>query len=305
MKPGVLMAAWTLAAFALAQPKAQDPADGAFEVLHVRGNVYLLAGALGNLTVQVGKDPGFDGVLLVDTGPARLTPRILTEIRRLTSEPVRFILNTSADADHTGGNEAISKNDERPFYVPATVGVFAHDNVFLRMSRQQAAAAALPTLTFTGSKKFEFNGEVVQMFSEAGAHTDGDSIVVFRGSNVISAGDIFLTTGYPVIDVSRGGSIHGEIQALNHLLELTVPHAMQEGGTMVIPGHGRLCDQADVSEYRDMLTIIRDRVADLKAKGKTLQEVKGTRPTRDYDRRFSTPAWTGEMLAEAVYRSLR
>ena len=116
---------------------------------------------------------------------------------------------------------------------------------------------------------FDFNGEAVQVFAEKAAHTDGDSIVLFRGSNVLSAGDVFLTTGYPVIDLKRGGSVQGEIKALNHILELTVPHAMQEGGTMVIPGHGRLCDQADVVEYRDMMTIIRDRVADLIEKGKT------------------------------------
>jgi hypothetical protein len=122
---------------------------------------------------------------------------------------------------------------------------------------------------------------------------------------VLSAGSVFRTTGYPVIDLKRGGGIQGEIKALNHILELTVPHAMQEGGTMVIPGAGRLCDQADVVEYRDMLTIIRDRVADLIAKKKTLEEVKAARPTRDYDRRYSTSTWTGDMLVEAVYRSLR
>jgi glyoxylase-like metal-dependent hydrolase (beta-lactamase superfamily II) len=162
-----------------------------------------------------------------------------------------------------------------------------------------------PTLTFGERKDFEFNGETIQMFSAKGAHTDSDALVLFRGSNVLSAGDVFLTTGYPVIDLKRGGSIQGEIKALNHILELTVPHAMQEGGTMVIPGHGRLCDQADVADYRDMMTIIRDRVADLIAKGKTLEEVKSARPSRDYDRRYSTASWTGDMLVEAVYKSLK
>src|SRR5207302_8392495 len=140
----------------------------------------------------------------------------------------------------------------------------------------------------------------LQVFAEKNAHTDGDSIVLFRGSNVVSTGDIFSTTGYPVIDVKRGGSIQGEIKALNHIIELTIPHAMQEGGTMVIPGHGRLCDQADVVEVRDMLTIIRDRVADLIAKGKTLAEVKAARPSRDYDRRYSSTAFSGDMLGERV-----
>lgn len=297
-----LAALLVLAALASAQQ-----ADFAFEVRHVRGNVYMFASTLGNVTVQVGNDPGHDGVLLVDTGPARLTERILAEVRKLSPEPIRYILNTSADPDHTGGNAAIAKPDARPYYVAPAVSVFAQDHVLTRMSGPGSGVASgnWPTLTFDTGTVLDFNGEVVQVFSEKAAHTDGDSIVFFRGSNVVAVGDVFLTTGYPVIDLKRGGSIQGEIAALNHILELTVPHIMQEGGTMVIPGHGRLCDQADVTEVRDMLTIIRDRVADLIGKGKTLAEVKAARPTRDYDRRYSTSSWTGEMLTEAVYRSLK
>jgi cyclase len=284
---------------------AQDGVQ--METMRVRGNVYLLASTLGNITVQVGKDPGHDGILLVDTGPGQLSGRILAEIRKLSDEPIRYIVNTSADTDHTGANAAIAKPDARPYYVAPEVSIYAHDNVLARMSGpgSQTPSGAWPTLTFYDAKVFDFNGEAVQVFAEKGAHTDGDSIVLFRGSNVLSAGDVFLTTGYPVIDVKRGGSVQGEIKALNHILELTVPHAMQEGGTMVIPGHGRLCDQADVVEYRDMMTIIRDRVADLIEKGKSLEDVKAARPTRDYDRRYSTTAWTGEMLVEAVYKSLK
>jgi glyoxylase-like metal-dependent hydrolase (beta-lactamase superfamily II) len=293
--------ALVLGAFACAQENAP------FEMLHVRGNVYIVASTMGNVTVQVGKDPGHDGVLLVDTGPAATSQQLLLEIRKLSPQPVRYIVNTSADAGHTGGNLAIAQPDARPYYVAPEVAIFAQDNVMMRMSAKGSAApaGAWPTLTFYDTKVFEFNGETVQLFAEKNAHSDGDSVVLFRGSNVLSAGNIFLTTGYPVIDLKRGGSIQGEIKALNHLLELTVPHAMQEGGTMVVPGQGRLCDQADVVEYRDMLTIIRDRVADLIAKKKTLEEVKIARPTRDYDRRYSTTAWTGDMLVEAVYRSLQ
>jgi glyoxylase-like metal-dependent hydrolase (beta-lactamase superfamily II) len=160
-------------------------------------------------------------------------------------------------------------------------------------------------MAFERLKDFTFNGEAVQIFSEAPAHTDGDSIVYFRGSNVISAGEIFSTEGYPVIDLARGGSIQGEVKALNHLLELMVPEIAQEGGTMVIPAHGRLCDEADVTEYRDMVTIIRDRIADLVKKGKSLKEVQAARVTRDYDGRYSRPAWTGEMFVESVYQSLK
>jgi glyoxylase-like metal-dependent hydrolase (beta-lactamase superfamily II) len=301
----VKLAILCLAALGWAQ--AQPSNSVTAEVLHVHGNVYIFASTLGNVTVQIGKDPGHDGVLLVDAGPAPLTATILAEIRKLSSQPVRYILNTSVDADHIGGNVAIAKPDARPYYVAPEVSIFAQDNVLARMSAPGAnvPSGAWPTLTFNDGKVFDFNGEAVQIFAEKNAHTDGDSIVLFRGSNVVSTGDIFLTTGYPVIDLKRGGSIQGEIKALNHILELTVPHAMQEGGTMVIPGHGRLCDQSEVVEYRDMLTIIRDRVADQIAKGKTVAEAKAARLSRDYDGRYSTASWTGDMLVEAIYQSLK
>jgi cyclase len=276
-----------------------------YEVRHVQGNVYMFANTLGNVTIQIGKDAGHDGVLLVDTGAPRLRETLLGEIRKLSSDPVRFIINTSADADHIGSNEVLLK-PPRTYQLPAEVALFAQDNVLQRLSRDGSgvSSGAWPTLTYLEGKSFAFNGEAIQMFAEKNAHTDGDSIVLFRGSNVLSAGDIFLTTGYPVIDLARGGSIQGEIRALNHILDLTVPRSMQEGGTMVIPGHGRLCDESEVSDYRDMLTIIRDRVQDMLRKGKTLEEVKAARLSRDYDRRYSNSAWTGEMFIEAVYKSL-
>lgn len=275
-----------------------------YEVRHVQGNVYMFASTLGNVTIQVGKDPGHDGVLLVDTGPPQLRDTLLAEIRKLSDAPVRFIINTSADADHTGANAVLVK-PSRTYQLQAEVSLFAQDNVLQRESRDGSGvpSSVWPTLTYLDGKSFAFNGEAIQMFAETG-HTDGDSIVLFRGSNVLSAGDVFLTTGYPVIDLARGGSIQGEIRALNHILDLTVPRSMQEGGTMVIPGHGRLCDQSEVTDYRDMLTIIRDRVQDLMRHGKSLEEVKAARPSRDYDRRYSTPAWTGDMLVEAIYKSL-
>jgi glyoxylase-like metal-dependent hydrolase (beta-lactamase superfamily II) len=276
-----------------------------YEVRHVQGNVYMFASTLGNVTIQVGKDPGHDGVLLVDTGAPQLRETILAEIGKLSAEPVRFIINTSAAADHRGANEALLK-PPRTYQLQPEVALFAQDNVLQRESRDGSGvpSGAWPTLTYLEGKSLAFNGEAIQMFAEKAAHTDGDSIVLFRGSNVVSAGDIFLTTGYPVIDLERGGSIQGEILALNHILDLTVPRSMQEGGTMVIPGHGRLCDESEVTDYRDMLTIIRDRVQNMLRQRKTLEEVKAARLSRDYDRRYSTPAWTGDMLIEAIYKSL-
>src|SRR5271170_2581405 len=266
-----------------------------YEVRHVQGNVYMFATTLGNVTIQIGKDSGHDGVMLVDTGSPQFRETLLAEIRKLSPEPVRFIVNTSADADHIASNAVLLK-PPRTYQLPAEVALFAQDNVLQRESRDGSGvpSSTWPTLTYLEGKSFAFNGEAIQMFAEKNAHTDGDSIVLFRGSNVLSAGDIFLTPGYPVIDLDRGGSIQGEIRALNHILDLTVPRSMQEGGTMVIPGHGRLCDESEVSDYRDMLTIIRDRVQDLLHKGKTLEEVKAAKLSRDYDRRYSTPAWTGD-----------
>lgn len=289
---------------------AQAPSN--IEVLHIRGNVYMFASDEGNITVQVGEHRDNDGVLLVDTGSAQMTDRVQSELNKLTSKPVRYLINTSADPDRVGGNAVLSKPDKNVQIagngpLSAEVNIYAQDNVLTRLSVPEAhvSVQSLPTMTFERLKDFTFNGEAVQILSEAPAHTDGDSIVYFRGSNVISAGEIFSTVGYPVIDLARGGSIQGEIKALNHLLELTIPEIAQEGGTMVIPGHGRLCDEADVTEYRDMVTIIRDRVAELIKQGQSLKSVQAARVTRDYDGRYSQPAWTGEMFVEAIYNSLK
>jgi glyoxylase-like metal-dependent hydrolase (beta-lactamase superfamily II) len=294
------------ASLGLAQPKP------AIEVLHVRGNVYMFASDEGNVTVQVGEHRDNDGVLMVDSGSAAMTDRILAELNKFSGKPLRYLINTSADPDHTGGNAVLSKpgmSRQAAGNGPlaAEVNIYAQDNVLARLSAPEThvPVQGLPTMTFARLKDFTFNGEAVQIFSEAPAHTDGDSIVFFRGSNVISTGEIFSTAGYPVIDLTRGGSIQGEIKALNHLLELTVPEIAQEGGTMVIPGHGRLCDEADVTEYRDMVTIVRDRVADLIQKGKSLREVQAARVTRDYDGRYGRPSWTGEMFVESIYKSLK
>jgi glyoxylase-like metal-dependent hydrolase (beta-lactamase superfamily II) len=299
-----LPALLTATLFAQAQPD--------IEVLHVRGNVYMFASDAGNVTVQVGEHRDNDGVLIVDTGSAAMATRVLAELKKLTNKPLRYVVNTSADLDHAGGNEIVSSTGgtraaEGRGPLASEVEIFSQDNALTRLSAPEnhVGEKGLPTLTFEKLRDFTFNGEAVQIFSEAPAHTDGDSIVFFRGANVISTGEIFSTVGYPVIDLARGGSIQGEVRALNHLLELTVPEISQEGGTMVIPGHGRLCDEADVTEYRDMMTIIRDRVAALVEAGKSLAEAKAARVTRDYDGRYNQPKWTGEMLVEAIYKDLK
>jgi glyoxylase-like metal-dependent hydrolase (beta-lactamase superfamily II) len=294
----------------------QDFSAVQVRVLPAQGNVYMLAGAGGNMTVQVGSD----GVLIVDTQFAQMSDKLLAAIRGLSKGPIRYIVNTHVHGDHTGGNESIRKagstiaggNVSGDIRDAATgAQIWAHDNVLLKMSDPKRTpavpTAAWPTSTFTGKdKKLFFNGEGVHIIHEPAAHTDGDSIVFFRRSDVISTGDIFNTTNYPVIDVAGGGTINGIIAGVNHVIDLIIPVYGQEGGTMVIPGHGRLSDLGDVLNYREMATIVRDRVQDMKKKGMTLDQVKAAKPTRDYDPLYNPPGafYTADQFVEAVYRTL-
>jgi glyoxylase-like metal-dependent hydrolase (beta-lactamase superfamily II) len=293
---------------------AQDLADVEIRVQAVRDNVFMLVGAGGNTTVQVGDD----GVLVVDTQFAEVSGRLLAAIRALSDQPIRYVVNTHAHGDHVGGNAAFFKAGATITggNVAGTIGdaaegarVLAHENVLTRMSQQDPPPPfdAWPTDTYIGAHKdLYFNAEAVRILYQPAAHTDGDSIVFFRRADVISAGDVFSTTLYPVIDLERGGSVQGILDALNTIIEIAVPADKQEGGTMIIPGHGRLCDEADVVEYRDMLTIVRDRIGDMIEQGMSLRQVKAARPTADYDGRYGsdTGFWTTENFIEAAYASL-
>jgi len=300
---------YTLAA---AQPKSGD-----LEVLPVQGNVYLIAGAGGNIAVQVGAM----GVVVVDTGSGKMSGQVIAAIRKLSDKPLQYIINTHYDPDFTGGNEAIRRAGTTITGANVTgnltdaaegAQVLAHDNVLARMSAptgQQAPTPefAWPTATFLhGKKDLFFNDEPIEIIHQPAASTDGDSLVFFRHSDVLSAGGILNTTSYPHIDVEKGGSVQGEIAALNKILEIAVPRHEEEGGTYVIPGHGRICDEFDVLEYRDMVVIVRDRVRAAIQKGMTLAQVEEAGLTRDYDARYSAKSGLGSASSflEAVYKSL-
>jgi glyoxylase-like metal-dependent hydrolase (beta-lactamase superfamily II) len=263
--------------------------------------------------------------LLVDAGTEQMSDQLIATVRQMskpvTTRPLRYILNTHFHPDHTGGNAklrasgtTITGGNVAGNIQDAAQGaaIIAHENTMNKMSAPTGAqaptpVAAWPTDTYFGDEKhLFFNGEAIQMFHPKSAHTDGDSIIFFRRSDVVATGDIYMTTSYPVIDLQSGGSVNGVIDALNFILELTIPADKQEGGTMVIPGHGRLSDEADVVEYRDMVTIIRDRVQDMIKKGMTLEQVKAAKPTRDYDPLYgsTTGFWTTDMSVEAVYKTL-
>jgi glyoxylase-like metal-dependent hydrolase (beta-lactamase superfamily II) len=280
----------------------QRLAAGEVKAVPVQGNVYMIVGAGANIAVQVGGD----GVLVVDTGSGAATDKVLAAIRELApGKEIRWIVNTSLRADHTGGNEVMSKAGRT--VNGNLAAIVAHENVSSRMISAKVPDAMRPYNTyFEDSRDFPYNGEPVMLY-HFDSTTDGDSIVMFRRSDVIVAGDIFDLTAYPRIERANGGTVQGTIDALNRILDLAVPGKMlEEGGTYIIPGHGRISDEADLVKYRDMLVIIRDRIRDMAGKKMTLQQVLAAKPTLDYDGRFGADngPWTTAMFIEAIYRDV-
>ncbi len=298
-----------------------DPRDGEIHIWPVQGNVYMLIGDGANIAVQTGEQ----GALVVDTGTGKLADKVIAAIQQLIgNKPIQFILNTSFHADHTGGNGKLRAAGADPslpgsFFSGSNpdIGIGAtiigHQNIQNRMSAPTGKVAPTPsenwpTDTFLeGRRRKYYNDEAVEMFWTPHAITDGDSFVHFRKSDVIVTGDLLTTTQYPFIDVKNGGSVKGFIAALNRILDITVYKHQGEGGTLVIPGHGRVCDEFEVAEYRDMMVVIRDRVQAMIDKGATLDQVETARLTADYDDRFGANSglWTTGMFIEAVYTSLK
>jgi len=299
-------------------PRTDQPGASDVKSLRVQGNVWMLVGPASNAVVQIGDD----GVFVVDTMTDALADKMIAEIRRIApGKPIRYVVNTHVHLDHTGGNEKVAAagqsivagnvaRDVGEGAAPAAI--VAHENVLNRMSAPTGKQASRDTKAWPGDTFFDeekdlyFNGEGIELIHIPAAHTDGDVMVYFRKSDVVAAGDLYINTLFPAVDMDKGGNYKGVLSALNRIIDIAIPRDKEEGGTYVVPGHGRLADEADVVDYRDMATIIRDRIQDAIKKGQTLAQVKAAKLVRDYEGRYgaTSGAWTTDEFVEAVYKSL-
>ena len=318
-----------IAAFLLSgweQPtSARQEASSDLDVVQIRPNFYVIGGAGGNIVVQTGPE----GVILVDSGTTAMADRVLAAIQKITPLPIRYIINTSMDADHVGGNDKLARAGLSilPGAVAAGAGlnddlvsnsgrasVLAHENVLTRMTEatgpQALPFAHWPTKTFAFRLySMYLNGEGIQVIHMPAAHTDGDTIVFFRRGDVIATGDLIDTTRFPVIDVERGGSLQGVLDGLNRLMDLSIhnmPLTWYPDRTLLVPGHGHVYDKLDLLEYRDAITVVRDRVQDGIDRGLTLAQVQAANPTLGYRSQYGTDSgpWTTEMFVAAIYNEL-
>lgn len=300
------------------------------EIVPVRGHIYLLAGAGANITLSVGPD----GVFMVDAGSAQMTGQVIAAINQFSAElekegqplrsfappkPIRYIADTTISPDHTGGNEKLAEAgktftggnvaaDLNSGFTNDDAAILSTEKALLRLVDAKVPGNGQPSDTYAGpylKLSHFFNGEGVELMHMPAATTDGDSIVWFRGSDVIATGDIFDMTSFPYVDLARGGTFQGVLDALNKLDDMAEAEFRTEGGTLFIPGHGRMGDLADLAYYRDMCTIIRDRVQWMMKKDMTLAQIKAAKPTEDWNGRYgNNPNWTPDMFVEAIYKGL-
>lgn len=307
-----------------AQQKPAPAAAAPLEVIKLRDNVHAIVGGGATVVLQVGPD----GAILVDSGSGQRSADVLAEIRKITNRPIRYIINTSADREHVGGNDDLSKAGQSVIptgglnEIGAAGGrapILAEEHVQAAMTAPHGEQApypvgAWPTVTYSSDlmemqKDLYFNGEAIITTYQPNAFSDGDSVVFFRRSDVLVTGEVYDPTRFPRIDLQNGGSIQGIIDALNRIIAITVPPIpliWQEGGTVVVGAHGTIGHEADVVDYRDMVTIIRDRFQDAVKKKMTLEQVKAARLVRDYEPRYGAAQgfWTTDAFVEAAYRSM-
>jgi cyclase len=277
------------AALATAPALAQrDFSDVAIETTDLGGGVYMLTGAGGNLGASIGKD----GIFLIDDQFAPLTDKIKAALAGLGEGKVHFVINTHWHGDHTGGNENLAKDG---------TAVVAHDNVRLRMAApgdRQSPQGALPIITYNDRSTFHINGEEIHAFHVHHAHTDGDSVIHFRGANVIHTGDLLFNGFYPFVDLNSGGSVTGLIAALERI------HALADDNTKIIPGHGKLASKGDVAAAIAMLKESRAAIQALIDAGQTEEQIKAAEPLRTYDDKgygsffITSDRWIGTLIAD-------
>ncbi len=297
---------------------AQQASSPEIKSLHVQGNVWMLVGPVSNAVVQIGDD----GVLVVDAMMEQQADALVAEIKRLAgpNKIIRYLINTHAHLDHTGGNEKVAGagrtivagNFAGQVAADSPATIIAHENVLNRMSAPTGKQSSRPTAAwptdsfFDEEKDIFFNGEGIQLIHIPAAHTDGDLMVYFRKSDVLAAGDLYVNNTFPIVMNAEGGNYNGILTALNRIIDICIPRDKEEAGTWVVPGHGRLADEADVVDYRDMATVIHDRFADAVKKGMTLEQVKNAKLVQDYGRWASNSGfWTTDKFVEAVYESLK
>jgi glyoxylase-like metal-dependent hydrolase (beta-lactamase superfamily II) len=306
-----LPAILALALAPLAGLSAQQPA-AQLNVIPVQGKVHMISGAGVNIAVHIGKY----GVLMVDTPSPSASMQVMEQVRKLSTLPIRWVINTSSNPAHVAGNAALLELASGRGGAGAPFGfvglgrpsIVAHENVLNRLSNPPSGTAAtpdsLPTTTYFQPSMDFSNGEAIVLYHQPAAHTDSDSLVLFRSSDVISAGSIFTPGRYPTIDLARGGSVNGLVSALTTILALAVPEGFASGGTLIVPGYGRICEESDVAEFRDMVVIVRDRVQDLVKQGMTWDQIRTARPSRDYDAEYGATSADAERFVESIYRSL-
>ncbi len=303
---GMLIGSWANAA----------EMDQALNLFHVKGQIYVVDGAGVNITVQIGDE----AIVFVDTPDPSYIEEMMSLIREISNAPVRQVITTALDPLHLAGNEAIENLGFRGFGgrgagVDIAIGgntsgvtLLAHENVLNRfyLADNDVESLTLTTTYFTPSFDFYMNNEGIAVYHMPNAHTDGDSIVFFRSSDVISLGDLLVQGQYPDIDISSGGGVNGFIEALNFTLALMIPGPNAEGGTYVVPGHGRIGDEIDVVEYRNMLVIVRDRVQNMMAQGSNLNQILASNLSLDYDTEYGGHRGgpSSEEFITAIYQSL-